>query len=90
VDVARSEAVEADLERFIERQSARKVDPDEREELWKASVERYNARRDEEMRAARVEYHRGQASRLAATLDALVSYHEREAQKYLPKGATCN
>ena len=35
VDIAREEIVEADLDRLIERRSSRKMDPDEREELWK-------------------------------------------------------
>jgi hypothetical protein len=32
------------------------------EALWQESVRRYNARRDEEMRAAWCEYHREQAA----------------------------
>jgi hypothetical protein len=53
VDVARSEMVEAEVDRLIEKRSRNgEVDPDEREELWKDSVRRYNALRREEMRAA--------------------------------------
>jgi hypothetical protein len=51
VDIARSEAVEVELDRLIERRS-RKKDPDEESELWQANVRWYNARRREEMRAA--------------------------------------
>ncbi len=53
MDVARGERAEKQLEALIQRR-ARKgvVDPDEREESWKESVRRYNARRREEMRAA--------------------------------------
>jgi hypothetical protein len=54
VDIARGELVEAELDRFIATRSCKDPDADEREELWKESVRRYNARRREEMRAARV------------------------------------
>jgi hypothetical protein len=47
MDVARSEAVEAELSRLIERRSTREVDPDVASELWRESVKRYNARRRE-------------------------------------------
>jgi len=52
VDLARSEAVEAELSRLIEKRSTREVDRDEREEFWRESVRAYTARRREEMRAA--------------------------------------
>jgi hypothetical protein len=51
VDLARSEGVEAELNRLVEKRSSREIDPDEREELWKESVRAYTARRREEMRA---------------------------------------
>jgi hypothetical protein len=64
----RMDVSDRELERMVERRSRvhGNTDPDEREELWKESVRRYNARRREEMRTARVEYHRGQAARLKA------------------------
>jgi hypothetical protein len=89
VDIARSEAVEADLGRFIERRASREPDPDYREELWKESVQRYTARRREEMRAAWTSYHEGQAERHRATLQALIEHHEEQAAKLVevkPKG----
>jgi hypothetical protein len=89
MDVARSEAVEADLDRFIERRSTRKPGPDERDELWKASVAAYNVRRREENRAARVEYHSGQVVRLRAVLESLIAGHEEQGAKLVeaqPKG----
>jgi hypothetical protein len=82
VDIARSEAVEAELNRLIERRSSREPDPDEQEEIWKASVRRYNARRREEMRAAWCEHHQGQAARLRMTLEALIANHEEQAERY--------
>ena len=82
MEIARSEAVEADLDRLVERRSRKgEVEPDEREELWKASVARYTARRREEMRAAWTSYHEGQAERHRRTLQDLISHHETQAAK---------
>ena len=86
MDIARGELVERELDTMIERRSRQK-DPDEESELWKESVRRYNARRREEMRAEWCEHHQGQAVRLRATLQALIEHHERETERYLPKGA---
>ncbi len=88
MDIARGGMVERELNAMIERR-ARKVDvdPDEQEELWKASVRTYTARRREEMRAAWCEHHQGQAVRLRAVLEELIADHEEQAEKYLPKGA---
>jgi hypothetical protein len=85
VDVARSEMVEAEVDRLIEKRSRNgEVDPDGREELWKESVRRYNALRREEMRAAWHEYHQGQAARLRATLEVLIARHEEQAARLAP------
>ena len=74
---APGEAVEAELNRLIERRSTRETDPDERDELWKASVAAYNARRLEENRLAWCEYY----SRLAGSLRARAKeYDQRVAQ----------
>ena len=54
MDIARGEMVEKELDAMIERRSRNgETDPDERAELWKASVAAYNVRRDAEVRAAR-------------------------------------
>ena len=83
MDVARSEMVEKQLDALIQRR-ARKgdVDSDEQEEIWKASVRRYNARRREEMRAAWCEHHQGQAERLRAVLEELIAHHTEQADRY--------
>jgi hypothetical protein len=81
MDVARGELVEAELDRFIETRSRRTPDADEREELWKESVRRYNARRREEMRAAWTSYHEGQDERHRRTLQELIAHHEMQAAK---------
>jgi hypothetical protein len=79
MDVARRDTVDVELNRFIEKRSSRKTDPDERDDLWKASVAAYSARRREEMRAAWCEHHQGQAARLRTTLEALIARHEEQA-----------
>ena len=83
---APGEAVEADLTRLIERRSRQK-DPDEESELWKESVRVYEEQRRQEHDLQRYEYHCGQAARLRAALESLIREHERNAEKYLPKGA---
>jgi hypothetical protein len=87
VDVGCTEAAAAELVRMIERRASREPDRDEREELWKESVRRYNAKRRKELDLQRYEYHRGQAARLRAALGSLIREHEQSAEKYLPKGA---
>ena len=81
------EAVEAELDRLIQRRSRQK-DPDEESELWRESVRAYAARR-EEMRAAWCEHHQGQAARLRTALEALIADHEEQAERYRdqPEGA---
>jgi hypothetical protein len=63
------DTVDAELDRLIATRASqdRWPDPDEQEERWKASVRRYNARNQEEMRAAWCEHHQGQAARLRPT-----------------------
>ena len=76
MDIASSEAVEADLDLLIERRVRNgEVDPDEQEELWKASVRRYNARKQEQLRNEWCEYHQGQAARHRAVLESLIARH---------------
>jgi len=81
VDIAHGELVEKELDAMIERRS-RKKDPDEERDLWRESIERYNARRQEEMRAAWCEYHQDQAARHRAVLEALITRHEEQAERY--------
>ena len=83
MDVARSEAVEAELNRLIEKRSTREMDSDEQEELWKGSVRAYTARRREEMRAAWCEHHQGQAARLRVVLEELIAHHEEQGAKLM-------
>ncbi len=82
MNVARADTVNAELDRLISRRASQDTpDPAEQSALWKASVQRHNARRNEELRAAWREYHRQQAERHRGILEALVSYHERRAME---------
>jgi hypothetical protein len=80
-----AEAVDEELDRLISRRASqdRRPDPDELEPGYVESVRRYNARRQEEDRAAWCEHHQEQAARLRATLEALIARHERRAQELL-------
>jgi hypothetical protein len=78
VDIARSEAVEADLDRLIVQRSRQK-DPDEASELWQESVRRYNARRREENRLAWCGYF----THLAGALRARAQEYDHRAQALL-------
>src|SRR5215208_2181947 len=75
---APGEAVEAELNRLIERRSRQK-DPDEQEELWKESVRRYNARRQEENRLAWCDYF----GRIATSLRSRAEEYDHRAQALL-------
>ena len=59
------------LDALIERRS-RGVDPDEHEELWKASVRKYRARHREERLRERLRYH-----------EAMLEAHTRNFQELL-------
>jgi hypothetical protein len=78
------DTVDAELDRLISKRASqeRRPEPDGREELWKASVRAYTARRREEMRAAWCEHHQGQAARLRAALEELIAGHEEQADRY--------
>jgi hypothetical protein len=80
--VEHAEMVEKQLDAMIQRRARKEdVDPDEREEIWKASVRAYTAREREEMRAAWASYHEGQAERHRRTLQDLIAHHETQAAK---------
>jgi hypothetical protein len=79
---APGEAVEAELDRLIERRSRQK-DPDEESELWKASVRAYEKK---QRQAARLEWHlhhTAKAERLRRSLEGLIAHHEEQAVKLM-------
>jgi hypothetical protein len=61
-------------------------DSDEREELWQASVDAYNEKRQQIARLEWHAFHCGQAERHRRTLEELISYHETRAQSLLTEG----
>jgi hypothetical protein len=79
---APGEAVEADLDRLIERRSRQK-DPDEESELWQESLRAYEEKRRQMARLEWHAFHCGQAERHRATLQALVEHHEEQAAKLM-------
>ena len=81
------DTVDLEFDRLISKRASqdRRPDPDEREELWKASVRAYAARREEELRAAWCQHHQEQAARLNAVLEGLISRHQAEAERYLAR-----
>jgi hypothetical protein len=88
---APGEAVEADLDRLIERRSRQK-DPDEESEFWKASTKAYEEKRRQVARLEWHAFHCGQAARHRAVLESLIAFHEEQAAKLMdvePKGGGC-
>jgi hypothetical protein len=89
VDISRSESVEHELNRLIEKrhdQRAAEEGHTPSEELWKASVRRYNRCRQEANRLAWRDYF----ERLAACLRARAEEYDHRAQMLMedqPKGA---
>src|SRR5215216_6877403 len=86
---APGEAVEAELDRLIQRRSRQK-DPDQESQLWRESVKRYEEKRRQMARLEWHLHHTAQAERLRRTLEALASHHEEQAAKLMdiqPKGA---
>jgi hypothetical protein len=75
MNIAHGEMVETELNRLIARPSRQEIDPDERDELWKASVAAYNARRREENRLAWCGYF----THLADALRARAEEYDRRA-----------
>jgi hypothetical protein len=59
---------------------------EEREEMYEESCRRHAQRRREENRLAWCEYHEDQAARMSAVLEALIGYHNVQAQKYRENG----
>jgi urease accessory protein UreF len=93
VNITRSEGVEHELNRLIERRHDQRTSEEwhkPSEELWQESVERYNAERDRQLRTEWTEYHQDQAECHKAVLKGLIAHHEEQAAKLMdvrPKGA---
>ncbi len=83
-----TDVVDQELDRLISKRALqdRHPDPDEQEELWKASVRAHNARRRAENAAAWLSYHRDQAERHRRTLEDLIAHHETQAARLCEEG----
>jgi hypothetical protein len=80
MEVAHTEAVEAELTRFIERRSRNgEHDPDEQEESWRQSVARFHECSEAEMRHRWIEYEQ----HMSELHGRLSREHEEKAQKLL-------
>ncbi len=91
--LSRGEMVESELDRLITKRLETRVSEEQRrlEDAWAESVRAHNVHRDAELRAAWCSYHRDQAARHRATLEALITHHETEAARLMepePKGET--
>jgi hypothetical protein len=85
LDVERAERVEADLDRLITRRHDQRVkDEAERraEGLWEESVRRYNARRQQELAQAWLQYHIARRRTHRHTFALLDAHHEQEIARY--------
>jgi len=86
VDVSRSESVEHELNRLVDKRHDQRTTEEGHkpsEELWKASVERYNCERERQLRVAWREYHQDQAARHRAVLESLIARHEEQVAKLM-------
>ena len=82
MDVVRSEAVEADLDRFIRKRHDRRVlEEGERQalEAWEELERRFDENRRRENRVAWAAFHEDQAERHRRTLEHLIGHHETQA-----------
>ena len=85
MDVAHADTVDAELDRLISKRASqdRRLDPDEQEVAWKASVRAYEVKRRQVARLEWRAFHCGQAERHRATLQALIEHHEEQAAKLM-------
>jgi len=77
------EAVDLELDRLISRRASTdtRTTADEQEELWKASVRRYNAKIRRRNVALWYGWHMDQAERHRRSLEDLIAHHERRAEE---------
>jgi hypothetical protein len=85
VNVARTSAVEGELDNIISRRHEKGVEEGERlaKEMWQESELKYDERRREENRQAWASFHETQAESHRRTLASLIADHEEKARKLL-------
>jgi hypothetical protein len=81
VDVEHIERVEAELNGLIQRRAPKgRQTPEECEELWKASVARYNGKRRQQNREAGDAFHLSQAEAVERTAASIAADHRARAE----------
>jgi hypothetical protein len=85
VDIARGEVAESSIDAFIAKRDKerRKTEGERaREELYAESTRRHQEKRQLQVWWEWLRYHEGQMRRHTATLEALISHHRAEAERY--------
>jgi hypothetical protein len=85
-DIGRGEAVERDLDAFIEKRHEQRVRTEgerQAEEAWTESVRTYEEKRRQVARLEWHAFHCGQAARHRAVLESLIAHHEEQAAKLI-------
>jgi hypothetical protein len=72
---------DTEIERFIEKRAAGRDPDEERRQIYAASVERYRANEEAELRAEWIAHHETQAERLESTAAALAAEHRAKAER---------
>ncbi len=75
-EVANVEAVEADLNRFIERRARHNNEANTAEMMWKASARKHHDKLRTERLLQRLDYHRSQLEAHTATFERLIRRHK--------------
>ncbi len=83
---AASERADIELDRLITKRHDHRDGDALLEPSYQESVRRYNARIQAALREEWCEYHREQAARLRANLEALAAEHEARAAQLLERG----
>jgi len=84
-DISHGEHLEKELDLLVTRRNDQRREAEGHrpsEEMYEESCRRHAEQRREANHAAWAAYHRGQAARHRATLEALIGHHQAEAQKY--------
>jgi hypothetical protein len=85
VDIVRGEQVEAEHNGYIARADKRRRETEgerAREELWRESVRRFNARQQQELAWEWLRYHVARQRAHRKTFALLDAHHEAEIQRY--------
>ena len=88
MDIAKGEAVEADLTRLVEKRHEKRVESEgERriQEAWQESADRHNLKLECDEWIARYLYHRAHRGRIGRMASGLMAEHDAAAEAYAAK-----